>query len=51
MLNGGALTPVELETTIILVLAFLALRNATRLQGDAEDANSETCCVINQKTV
>jgi hypothetical protein len=51
MLNGIAVTPDELETTTILLLAFLLLRNAIRLQGEVADANIVICCDVQHMVV
>jgi hypothetical protein len=51
MLNGIAVTPDELETTTILLLAFLLLRNAIRLQGELADANIVICCDVQHMVV
>jgi hypothetical protein len=45
MPNGRAVTPDELNTTVRSSLAFLAPKKATRLHGDAAEANIVICCV------
>ena len=43
-LKGSAVIPLELETTVMVLVLFLPLKKATKLKGDSAVANCVVCC-------